>query len=185
MNTWRLLSLSSLLLASGASFALTQTEGFDGPAFTFENSFFLHDFNGIGSGDPFWEIVDWTSQSSEQSLFLAPALDIITFDLQGSEIVTQAEVYVNSAGGSGSVTFVGFDVANNPLSDTLEFTQGQSGWQLAEANANFVTITEIQLQGFETNFDDLSVEVVPEPATMTLLGLGVAAFAARRKRKSA
>ena len=185
MNNWRVLTTTTLACVATASFALIETEGFDGPGMTFDNPFFQHNFQTVPGTSLFWEIIDWDFQSAPQSLFLAVAEDNITFDTDPGEFVQHAQIWVKSEYGYAEVTFNGLDGSNNVITDTLTFNQGVTGWHLAESHAGFAVVTDMQLIGYEGVFDDLQADAVPEPATMTLLGLGVAAIAARRKRKLA
>ncbi len=62
----------------------------------------------------------------------------------------------------------------------------EGGWITADTSTSPVdigAITAITLQGFNGQFDDLmiNVNVVPEPATVLLFGLGALALRCRRR----
>lgn len=176
----KLLFSALVAVASSMAMATTQFEGFEGPtkATIFENSFFNHSLDPNSSS---WDPWDFNFYTGTQSIILYPDTDVITFNTTGSEYVSQAQIYVLSAFGGAIVKFNGLDSSNNVIDQTFTYNQGIQDWNLAQSGSQFASITSIEITGFEGVFDDLSVEVVPEPATMSLLALG--ALAALRKRK--
>lgn len=173
------LSLLTLTLATFAV-ARTEFEGFEGPtkATIFENPFFNHSLNPSSiTWDP------WTADffSGSQSIILYPDTDIITFNTVGAEEVTSAQIQVLSLYGDAIVRFNGKDSNGTDVFQETTYSQGVANWVLSSSDNRFDYLTSIEITGFEGVFDDLSVEVVPEPATVSLLALG--ALAALRKRK--
>lgn len=65
----------------------------------------------------------------------------------------------------------------------LTTSLGPATANTARASVFLLFLQEADNAGGAAFFDDASIAVVPEPATMTLLGAGLLALAARRKRK--
>lgn len=91
-------------------------------------------------------------------------------------------VEVDSAGTS-TLTLSFFDSSNNQIGATQSITSGSNamiwyGWN------STIAIDHINFGGgaIAPVMDDFQADPVPEPATMTALGLGLAALLARRRR---
>lgn len=96
-------------------------------------------------------------------------------------------------GDNDDVFLEAYDSGNNLLdSDTMFISSGSSNAPVLSVSSGTANIAYVLMWGeggfstpktFSVGIDNMAVESVPEPATMTLLGLG--ALAAWRKRKKA
>ncbi len=94
----------------------------------------------------------------------------------------------SSAAVSGDDVFSFYDMSGILINSITE--TGGYGVDGIMENFSFVStdiIGSIRLAGHETTFDDLGYKLaqVPEPATLALMGLGLAGIGYRRKRKGA
>lgn len=108
----------------------------------------------------------------------AIVLDVKTIDLS-----TQVEIVINGLASSGFQSFTG----------TGQFYALLSSFS---NNSELNSVSTVQLnfkgaQSYDGTFDNFGIDTppppqsAPEPATMALMGLGLAGFAAARKRKQA
>jgi hypothetical protein len=118
----------------------------------------------------------WASVSPTHSLGLEPGTDYITFDLEESQFISYASVWFMYNGGPGtSVEFVG-----TLGSQSFRPLVGYPEWEFVDTTGlDLGHITEIRLSASQSIFDDISVNVVPEPTTALLLLFGAWMF--RRK----
>lgn len=160
------------LAPAGSAVADILIEDFEDPggggAFDPAFNHVLHDV-----GDPnspgFWEL-------DGEVLWLYPATDEVTFNLGPGEYVDWAEVTLADFCGVGctSVEFIGTagSMLFENVSVSAEETYNTTGLGLGE-------ITGVVLTSYEGRFDNLTINVVPEPATAVLLTL---TSALRRRR---
>jgi len=153
--------------------------------------FFIHDLRAdevIGEG-PRWEFTDVASVSPNHSLFLYPGADYVTFrSLEVGEFVDYAEVWMTgNLELTAPLTFhvLGFDTAGAPLDWMITEHPTNAEWVFASTEGQgFGKITEIRLTTpKEGMFDDLAVNVIPEPATLGLLTLSLLGFLPSRLRR--
>lgn len=86
---------------------------------------------------------------------------------------------------NGKITF--YDANNTVIGSPTTLLAPQGTWQW-NGFSSTVGIKKIRIDGIQGNngaimADDLQVQAVPEPATMSALGLGAAAMLRRRKKK--
>lgn len=107
-----------------------------------------------------------------------------TFNLSTGGIFDLLSIFINHVDFSDPVTWTGFLNGSMVASDT--FNTGQGGTH------NFVGLTGVDLVTFSVSgtwtdpgFDNLTYEAssVPVPATLALMGLGLAGLGYTRKRK--
>ena len=192
MVNWGRRSIFILLAASWVAipaYGYFEVENFDlAPAGGFNNPFFNHvlgpdTFAGNGPESGFSNL---DSISAEFSLFLFPGTDFVTFNLPDDAIVDYAEVWLRSS--DDAPTFfevIGVDRDEQPLHESL-FSPPPGEWKfLSTRGMDFARIDEVRLTASkEALFDNLIVNVVPEPATAALLLVGAAAMLrSRRKRR--
>ncbi|TWT45871.1 hypothetical protein RAS1_23070 [Phycisphaerae bacterium RAS1] len=176
------LGLLWLVVAASVAGASTQRGDFEAPpSGGFNNLFFSHlvgphEFNGIGptSGFPDFEFV-----SPTHALFLV-GTDHVTFNLAAGERVDYAEVWFKGYGAAAHFHLFGLDAGGNPLELLLASAPSGPFVRVDTSSLPFAQITEIRLSGLEGAFDDLLVNVVPEPASLALL-LAVGTAVLRRK----
>ena len=159
----------------------------------FDNPFFLHapGLDEFGQEPSFlWNFDLGSSISPKHSLSLTPATDYITFRLEDGQKVTGAEVWMRSAVLVGPTIFhvIGVDADGRPLEHSVD-TPDDETWNdwhhVSTHGVPFAEITEIRLTGIaKGQFDDLMVAVIPEPATLGLLGLGFFGLAWSRRRQT-
>ncbi len=141
----------------------------------FASEVFQHSIVPIpGSDHAVWDIGDWGSPPGGNALCLWPALDEITFDLGPGEYVDYAAIEFIDWGGATTFEVVG-------TLDTFSVQPLSTGWQPADTGGeNLGQITMIKLYSYEGGFDNLTINVVPEPTTLFLLGLGAIVLRKRR-----
>ncbi len=143
----------------------------------FTNEVFHHNIMPIGILDiPVWDISDEWLPPSGNALDLWPAIDEITFDLAPGEYVNYASIefcdYANSTI---------FEVTGTLGKCTAEIFWNGGAWQTANTSGQPLgQITMIRLISSEGAFDNLTINVLPEPATLLLFGFGTAFLRKRR-----
>lgn len=167
----------SLMLSSPAV-ALMYVEDFeyDKPDQNdFTNGVFNHNIMPMPPlNSPFWDISDFGSPPSGNALDLWPAADEVTFNLSLGEYVDY--VSIDFIDWLGDTTFEVFGTL-----DTYSVSILPGGWTSADTSGqNLGQITMVKLSSYEGAFDNLTINVVPEPATFLLFGLGAAFL--RKKR---
>ena len=150
---------------------------------SFTNGVFQHNILPPPGGPPgseWWVIDDGfvnPTPISGNALALAPAIDEIIFDLGLGEYVDYAAV--DSVDWGGGTTF---EVTGTLDTYTAEILWNGGIWESADTSgANVGEITMIRLMSYEGLFDNLTINVVPEPSTLLLLGLGGLALLRKRR----
>ena len=154
------------------------------PATTeFDNGVFHHSINKLNPNDPSdpaWDIS--TSNPSgpsfaDNALDLFPAQDIVTFNLTPSQYIDFASVKVMNWGNLSLIIFKDVD----GISHTDVITV-QNQWFTYDTSAlGLGNLQSITLFSYNGAFDDLEVNVVPEPVSILLIGAG--GLMARRRKK--
>jgi len=179
-----LLGLLAILTLCQPAWALVYVEDFEddfnpGQA-GFASSIFDHDVEPmLGARDPDWGFSLISSNPTNYCLYLSFMEDEITFSLDPDQYIESASISLN--GMNGPATFIATGTEET-FSATASVHHG--GWITADTSTSPVdigAITAITLQGLNGQFDDLMINVVPEPATVLLFGLG--ALALRRRRR--
>ena len=170
-----------------------EIDDFEGtPSGGFNNPVFRHapgpdEFYGYEPVMWGFDAGSWISPT--HSLHLTPATDYITFNLNAGEYVDYAQVWMRRVGMGDPATFhvLGVDETGRPLEYTETTAVGNEDWVFVDTlGAGFAEITEIRLTGTtKVMFDDVGVGVVPEPATLGLLGLGFLGLTWSRRRRPA
>jgi hypothetical protein len=117
-----------------------------------------------GSDLRIWDIVDLPTNG--KALALLPAMDDITFAMAPVDYAS-VKVLV------GYEVTASFEVFGTLGTHTVNLSYAGATWQFADTTgADIGQITMIRLISLDALFDDLTINVVPEPATFLLLGLG-------------
>lgn len=122
-------------------------------------------FNHEITGSHFFRTFAFVSPTN--SLGLEPGTDLITFDLARDEFISYASVsFMNNCGGPcTTVEFVG-TLGTQSFGSVI----GHPGWQFIDTTGlDLGLITEIRLSASQSIFDDVSVNVVPEPGSAFLV----------------
>ena len=171
LNNLFLVSIVGLILTAPA-IAVQYTEDFDyaTTSNSFTDGIFQHNIVPVsGYPDAYWDISDYELPPSSKALQLWPAIDEITFNLAPGEYVDY--VAIDSVDQDGDTTFevIGtLDTYSVPI-----ISIGWNSWvSVNTTGQNLGEITMIRLSSYEGAFDNLTINVVPEPATLLLFSLG-------------
>lgn len=181
--------------ASMAQAQRREVENFDlPPEGGFNNPFFNHELEPyeFGPTDPPDEGFTNVGAISEPfAYFLSAGTDFVTFNLAEGEFVDYAEVWMLSSAAFGPSTFhvIGRDASNERLDmivDSPLSPDGKNQWVFVDTSGEaFASIESIRLSGNAKGFfDDLAVNVVPEPATCIMLGVGLGGLIWVRRRRT-
>ncbi len=109
------------------------------------------------------------------ALYLWPAIDEITFDLGPGEYVDYAAIDFQDWLGATT-----FEVIGTLGSFSVE--SSSMAWQTVDTTGqNLGQIMMVRLTSNEGGFDNLTINVVPEPATLLLFALGGLALLRKRR----
>lgn len=183
-------------LASVAQAQRQEADNFDlAPEGGFNNPFFNHvlgQYEFDPSGPPDQGFTSGGAVSEPFAYFLSVGTDFISFNLAEGEFVNYAEVWMLSSATFGPSTFhvIGRDASNERLDlivDSPPSPGEKNEWMFFDtSDAGFVSIESIRLSGGAKGFfDDLAVDVVPEPATCIMLGIGLSGLVWSRRRRTA
>ncbi len=180
-----LLALIVCLILTTPTMAVQHVEDFEYPkpaSNTFTNGVFQHNIvphAGMQPGSEHWDISDAGPPPSGNALDLWPAVDEVTFNLAAGEYVDYAAVDAIDWGGNTT-----FEVIGTLGTYSVPFTyNGMNHWTTVDTTGqNLGEITMIKLSSYEGAFDNLTINVVPEPTTLLLLSFG--GLALMRKRRA-
>lgn len=198
-NSRRVFVLLLVVASWGAvpAHGFLEVEDFDAaPAGGFNNPFFNHNLgpDTFGGNGPRHLFSAEDFISADHSLFIFPGTDFVTFSLAPGTFVDYAEIWFKGTMEASPTIdvltlfeLVGVDGDGQPKEEQLSSPQPASGeWMFfSSAGLGFARIDEVRLTASKTAFfDDLKVNVVPEPATAGLLLVGaVAMLRSGRKRR--
>lgn len=176
-----------------------ELDNFDfSPGGGFNNSFFnhvlgSHEFGADGPPDE--TFTDADSVSRPFAYFVTGGTDFISFKLAEGEFVNHAEIWMLSTlpttGFASTFHVIGRDASNEALELIVDSPitpdKSEPEWVFFDTSGTaFASIEEIRLSNAGTKgfFDDLAVNVVPEPATCIMLGVGLSGLLWTRRRRT-
>lgn len=128
----------------------------------------------IGGGAVDWEFTSERFISSSHSLYLSPGADYVTFNPPEGQFVDYVEVWMSASKSLHAATFyiLGFGQFGEPMQVTYK-ARGYEWILVSSEGAGFSRITEVWMSTMGSAFyDDLAIQLVPEPAALGLLSLG-------------
>jgi hypothetical protein len=152
-----------------------------------------HDFDFMGNGSNL-DIVDVTNPSSPwgshgpaysgQNIVLNDWSQDGTIDSLMGAFMFDGAWFKEWSSTSATVSIEGY--LNNSLVDTVSFTISNNGWQFVSGFSSSVDSLVIRDGGSVFMMDNFTFNTtqVPEPASIALLGLGLAGIGFSRKRKA-
>lgn len=162
--------------------------GFNNPVFRHE--VLASETSQVG---PLYEFAASNAVPLDHWLYLYPGTDYITFDLEEGQFVDYAEVWTTLVFSIplpvplynfAFFHVFGVDAFGNAFDVRYDYIgDGGDPQFLSTEGAGFVEITEIRLTVEKTGaFNDVAINVVPEPATLGFLALGLVGFFRHRPR---
>lgn len=169
------------LFLSSSALAVIHVDDFEYPKpgqDNFVNGVFQYNIVPMpGLGYTAWDITDLGPPHSGNALALWPAIAEVTFALNPGEYVDYAAIDFSDFA-NGTI----FEVTGTLGISTVEIFWNGGVWESADTSGvNLGEITMIRLMSYEGLFDNLTINVVPEPATILLFGLG-GSFLLRKRR---
>jgi hypothetical protein len=165
-----------------ASGSFTNESDVTSNGFTFNtatnHSHLANNFTGVDNGGTYLGIDD---AAGPNPTIMFEGLNGDSFNLRTVDLAEW-----NTSASATSVELTGFYAAGGTVSETVVFDQVYGAFQTEVLN--WAGLSQVQFEGFGPSgnyyaIDNLDLSVVPEPASMTLLGLGLAGVAVRRRRK--
>jgi hypothetical protein len=156
------------------------------PTTEFDNGTFHHSIAEVDPGYPAtknWDIS--TSNPSgpplaDNALILQHTQDIVTFNLTPGQYIDFASVKVINWGSLGNLSIIIFRDVNG--ASHQEYITALNQWSTYDTSTlGLGNLQSITLFSYDGAFDDLQVNVVPEPISILLIGAG-SLMARRRKR---
>ncbi|GAG80673.1 unnamed protein product [marine sediment metagenome] len=170
-------ALITCLMLSSPAPAVVYVENFEDDSNPTEPGFASSIFNHNILPVDGWGLLDDVGPPfpSGYALYLWPAIDEITFDLGPGEYVDYAAIDFQDWGGATTFDVIG-------TLDSFSVQTSSSAWQTVDTTGqNLGQITMVRLSSYEGGFDNLTINVVPEPATILLFGLGTLAVLRKRR----
>lgn len=172
--------LGMLLTTSAAAVQYVDDFEYDKPASnSFTNGVFRHNIVPIPpAGSLVWDVTDYGSCPTGTALNLWPAADEITFDLSPGEYVNHVGFNAADWGGDSIAVVVG------DQSQQISMSLVGSNWEWFTFDADQLgigKITLLWLVSYEGGFDNITINVVPEPSTIAFLTMGFLSIMRRRR----
>ncbi len=135
---------------------------------TFTNGVFQHNIVPMAGLDyTVWEISDFGSPPDGKALDLWPAIDEVMFDLNPGQYVDCVTLDFVDWGGNTT-----FEASGTLGTYSWQPFGGFGIWDSADTSGqNLGGITMVKLSSYEEAFDNLTINIVPEPSTFLPLGL--------------
>lgn len=167
-----MIGIGSILSSQASAILYVDTFEYNKPATDiYDNGKFHHEMQAIPGSNLTWDITvsGLTSPGiNNKALDLWSGQDVITFNLAPGEHIEYVSVDYIDWNGNSYVKITdtgGLFIESGPSTFGVEYSINTAGSGLGN-------IQSIFLRSYEGGFDNITIHVVPEPATLALIGLG-------------